>query len=395
MLAGINNIYMIEKKLKIVCLGFDWNDIAFKNIEFTKSKLDRDGLNPCGNSFLLLYGGNKYKRQGIRKEPLFITWHFNFFCRLRIFYDLLFVFVLPFVLIYEKFKPDIFYLTDFPHILSAVIPAKCCGSRIFFRLVNLPTELALTKGRKGKIFYVYYKVMEKITIPLVARFIVINETTKKYLIERGVKEEKIIFDIPNTIARDRQYIESADKEYIRRKYNISSGKKIILSVGSLLPEKGFVELIETFAKLKREDLVLIICGAGKDEQKLKELSIKLRVAEKIIFAGFAGREKIWNYYFGADLFMLFSKSESLGLVFWEAMYAGLPVIGTPVGGVAESIGEDGERGFYWRRNMDDLENKINICLSEIDEKKSMVARAKNYVEEKLKMKITINQIYAK
>lgn len=386
---------MIEKKLNIVCLGFDWNDIAFNNIEFTKSKLDRDGLNSGENNFLLLYGGNKWKRQEITKEPRFLTWHVSLFSRLRIFYDLLFIIILPIALACEKFKPDVFYLTDFPHIIAAVIPAKICGSKIYFRLVNLPTELALTKGRKGKLFYAYYKIMEKISIPFISRFIAINETTEKYLLKLGVKKEKIVFDIPDTIARDRQYIEKADKEHIREKYNIPADKKIVLSAGSLLPEKGFVELIAAFAKLKRDDLILIVCGAGKDEQKLKDLSAGLQTADKIIFAGFVGREKIWHYYSGADLFMLFSKSESLGLVFWEAMHAGLPVIGTCVGGAAESIGEDGERGFYWRRDINDLENKINICLSAADEKKAMVERAKKYIEEKLKLKITINKIYAK
>lgn len=386
---------MIEKKLKIALLGFDWNDIAFNDIEFTKSKLDRDGLNPDENSFFLLYGGNKWKRQEITEEPRFLTWHISLFSRLRIFYDLLFIIILPIALACEKFKPDVFYLTDFPHIIAAVVPAKICGSKIYFRLVNLPTELALTKGRKGKLFYAYYKIMEKISVPLIGRFIAINETTEKYLLKLGVKKEKIFFDIPDTIARDRQYIEKADKEYIRRKYGIAADKKIILSIGSLIPEKGFVELIEAFAKLKRNDFVLIVCGAGKDEAKLKELAANSRIAEKIIFAGFVGREKIWHYYSGADLFMLFSKSESLGLVFWEAMYAGLPVIGTCVGGAAESIGEDGERGFYWRGDAADLENKINICLSAADERKAMVERAKKYVEEKLKLKITINKIYAK
>lgn len=381
---------MNKDRLKIVLLGFDWNDIAFNNIDFTKSKLDRDGLNPEKNEFLLLYGGNKWKRREIKKEPRFLTWHINLFCRIRIFYDALFIPVLPLVLAAEKFKPDIFYLTDFPHIPAALLPAKIFRAKIYLRLVNLPTELALTKGKKGKLFYVYYKAMEKIAIPFIDRFIVINETTENYLLKLGVKKEKIVFDIPDTIARDRQHIARADKEYIRRKYGIAADKKIILSIGSLIPEKGFVELIETFAKLKRDDLILIICGAGKDEQKLKGLAMKSGVSEKTIFAGFIGREEIWHYYFGADLFMLFSKSESLGLVFWEAMYAGLPVIGTPVGGVAESICKDGERGYYWRKDDLDFERKINNCLNGA---KPMIARAYDYIEVKIKIKKTINDMF--
>lgn len=397
---------MPNKSLKIALLGFDWSDIAFKDIEFTKSKLDRDGLNAEENGFFLLYGGNKWKRQVVRKNPPFYTCHINLFAKLRIFYDFFFIFVLPIALALEKFKPHLFYITDFPFVLAAAIPAKICRAKVYFRLVNLPTELALAKGARGKIYYYYYKLMEKITVPLVDRFVVINETTKNYLLKLGAKEEKIVIDIPNTIARDRLLIEKADSDYIRRKHNLpgrnrmsgslhsvsTADKKIILSIGSLIPEKGFVELIEVFAKLERGNLVLIICGRGKDENKLKQLARELGAENKIFFAGFIRREEIWHYYFGADLFMLFSKSESLGLVFWEAMYADLPVIGTRVGGVAESIGKDGERGFYWRGDAADLENKINICLFESEEKKRMINNAKEYVTERLENKTKINQI---
>ena len=71
--------------------------------------------------------------------------------------------------------------------------------------------------------------------------------------------------------------------YIRRKHKIALDKKIILSVGSLIPEKGFVELIKAYAELKRDDLILIICGQGKEENNLKKLCSGLGVADKVIF----------------------------------------------------------------------------------------------------------------
>ena len=211
----------------------------------------------------------------------------------------------------------------------------------------------------------------------------------------GVKEEKIIFDIPDTIARDKLYLKKADKNYIRWKYNIPVKKKIILSVGSLIKEKGFVELIKVFTKFKRDDLTLIICGKGKELENLKNLCRELGLKEKVIFAGFINREQIWNYYLGSDIFTLFSKSESLGMVFWEAMYARLPVIGTTVGGVKETIGSDGERGFYWKDDIEDLKNKIDFCLNNktLKEKELMVKRAKDYVEQKIKIKKTVNEIF--
>lgn len=383
-----------KDSLKIVLIGFDWRNISFNDISLTKKKLDRDGLRTNINCFLMFYAGLKFSRQKISSNPLFLIWHFYLLSRLRILYDLFFIFAMPFVLFYEKFKPDVFYLGDFPHIFSVIIPAKICKSKIFFRIVTLPTELALAKGFKGNFFFLYYWIIERLTFRFVDRFIAINDTTKNYLINLGVKEDKIVFDIPNTILRDKEYIEKADIEFMRKKHNISSDKKIIISVGSLIKEKGYFELLSVFAKLNREDLILIICGEGAEKENLEKFCRELKIEKKVIFAGSVGREEIWNYFFGSDIFMLFSKSESLGMVFWEAMYAGLPVIGTPVGGVKETIGDDSERGFYFKIDLSDLEGKIDFCLNN-SQKQAMVDRAKKYIASKLKLQKTINEIYNK
>lgn len=384
---------MKNKHLKILAIGFDWRGIGKGDYRESKKKLDRDGLNTGINDFVMIYLGDRNGKESAGVQAKFIVWHIYFFTRLRIVYDLLLVIILPLVLVKEKYKPNIFYATEFPFLISQIIPAKILKSKIYFRVLNLPTELALAKGKKGKLFYLYYKIVEKITVRFVDRFIAINETTKKYLLNLGVSEKKIFFDIPNTIESDKIFVEQADKTVIRKHFNVDVDKKIIISIGSLIKEKGFVDLIETFVKLKRDDLVLIICGQGKEENNLKKLTRELGADNKIIFAGQVNRENLWHYLAGADIFMLFSKSESLGMVFWEAMYAGVPVIGAPVGGITETIGHDRERGFFWLNNSNDLNKKINFCLTESREKEALINRARDYVIEKLKIKKNINEIF--
>jgi len=382
----------INQKLKITGIGFDWRDIGRDDYGESKKRLDRDGLNTDTNDFLMVYLGGGNRREKAGEQPKFIAWHIYFFTRLRIVYDLFLIVFLPLVLIKEKYKPDVFYATEFPFLLSQIIPVKILKSKIYFRVLNLPRELALTKGKKGKLFYLYYKIIEKITVPFVDKFIAINETTKKYLLDLGVKEEKIVMDIPDTIMADAAFIEKVNKYFIREKYNIKD-KKIILSVGSLIKEKGYEELLMAFAGLNRNDMMLVVCGEGKEKSDLLRLSGELRISNKVIFAGHVRREEIWNYFFSADVFALFTKSESLGMVFWEAMHAGLPVIGAAVGGVEETIGGDGERGFYWTGDLKDFEEKINLCLNNEETKEAMIRRAKEYVEKKLLIKTDINKIY--
>ncbi len=383
------------KKLKILSIGFDWNGIGRGNYEKSMEKLNRDGLNTEFNDVFIIYAGSRIGRDIAQKDPEFLAWHFNLLVKNRILYDVFFIFALPLALLYEKFRPDIFYFCDFAHIISAIIPAKILRSKIYFRLYNLPTQLALSKGRIGKIYYLYYRVAEKLLYRFVDQFIAINNTTKKYLMDLGVKEEKIILNIPNTIARDEEYIKSADEKIIRKKYSISPDKKIIISIGSLIKEKGFDQLIKAFAGLKRDDLILAICGKGPEEEKLKKLSFNFGISKRVIFAGLVDRKDIWGYLLGSDIFMLFSKSESLGMVFWEAMYAGLPVIGTPVGGVKETIGDDGKRGFYWNNDIENFSEKIDFCLNDKyqKEREELINRAKKFVIERMKQKININEIF--
>ena len=67
----------MDKKLKISFLGFDWNDIGIDNIDFIKSKLNRDRLQTSQNEFLLLYAGNTIKRKKFGDN--FLVWHFSLF----------------------------------------------------------------------------------------------------------------------------------------------------------------------------------------------------------------------------------------------------------------------------------------------------------------------------
>lgn len=386
-----------KKNLNIVMMGFDRNDIGKGNYKVTMSKLDRDGLNPGFNNFLILFASTKNKREPVRNNPKFIAWHFYFLLKNRIIYDSFFILILPFILLYERIKPDLFYIYDFPHIFSVLIPKLFLRSKIYFRLVNLPTNLALSKERKGKFYFIYYFLAERMMYFFVDQFIVINETTEKYLLGLGVKKEKIIFDIPDTITRDREFIKKADKTVVRERFSITAEKKIAISIGSLIKEKGFFELIRVFSDLKRNDLALVICGEGTEKENLQKLCKELEIEDKVFFAGIVSREDIWSYLFGSDIFILFSKSESLGMVFWEAMHAKVPVVGTSVGGVKETIGADGERGFFFNDNINDLNEKIDVCLDNKSEEKrrQMIVRAKKYVDEKLSIKISINKIYNK
>jgi glycosyltransferase involved in cell wall biosynthesis len=117
------------------------------------------------------------------------------------------------------------------------------------------------------------------------------------------------------------------------------GKKVLLSVGRLEEEKGIQHNLEALAliKDKHPNLLYIIVGTGSYQVKLQDLARSLGIENRVIFAGHFPREKVQAFYENSDVFSLPSRDEAFGIVYLEAMAAGLPVIGTEDEGIAPLI----------------------------------------------------------
>ena len=216
---------------------------------------------------------------------------------------------------------------------------------------------------------------------------------KKYTESLGVESSKIKIFSCDTIRRDFQFIENSVKGKVREQYSITPDKKIILSIGRLEAEKDFPRLFHILSHLN-EKFILIILGEGSLLSDFRSMVKEMGLEKRVIFAGLVARENLWNYYLDADVFILLSKSEALGLVFWEAMYMGVPCIGSMAPGIAETIGSDGERGFLVKEKeeMVSISEKINQCVTSNEMIAEMKKRARDYVEVQMKNNLSINDL---
>lgn len=121
-------------------------------------------------------------------------------------------------------------------------------------------------------------------------------------------------------------------------------KKIIFSAGRLVEQKGFEYLLDAAAILKKQsdDLIFIVAGEGRLENKLKRLVNKLNLQDSFYFWGYI--ENVDTYIKGCTLFVLPSLFEGMPNAVMEAMALGKPVIATNVNGVNELV-EDGKTGI--------------------------------------------------
>ena len=125
----------------------------------------------------------------------------------------------------------------------------------------------------------------------------------------------------------------------------------MVSIGRLVPWKGFLGLIEVIPKMLTEfpDLVLVIVGDGPQKKELEKRAEELGIAEHVLFMGRAERENVWRYLKAADVFTLNTAYEGFSHQILEAMALGVPIVTTAVGGNVEAI-DDGKDGVLVEYN---------------------------------------------
>ena len=113
---------------------------------------------------------------------------------------------------------------------------------------------------------------------------------------------------------------------------------VFVSVGNLVPIKAFDQLIEAFSQVK-EDAKLYIIGDGPEHEHLKNLIKELQLGSRVELFGRLTRDEINKVFQKSHVFVLPSQSETFGVSYIEAMYAGLPVIATRCGGPESFVDE--------------------------------------------------------
>lgn len=138
---------------------------------------------------------------------------------------------------------------------------------------------------------------------------------------------------------DADFFSPGDQAEARKRLGLPARGKIALMVGNLVELKGQHLVIEALSRLRQEqpgaDWHLALVGKGEDREKLEAQASAVGLAEQVIMPGGLPAKELPDWYRAADVLVLASSREGWPNVVLEAMASGLPVIGTPVGGVPE------------------------------------------------------------
>ena len=118
----------------------------------------------------------------------------------------------------------------------------------------------------------------------------------------------------------------------------------LLSVGAVVPRKGFEILVAALATLAELPWRLTIAGDlardPNDAARLQASISQHKLIGRIATLGAVSSERLAMLYDEADLFVLASRFEGYGMAYAEALSHGLPVIGTTAGAIPDTVPQE-------------------------------------------------------
>jgi len=154
----------------------------------------------------------------------------------------------------------------------------------------------------------------------------------------------------------------------------------VLFIGSVLPEKGIEELIDSMTLLKDDFPLLRLKIIGPNNSKyvrevLQNRIYSLELENHIKFCGFKSSEEIANEFSSSLMLVLPSYMDTSPNVIAEAMVAGVPVIASRVGGIPFMIRE-GETGtLVTPKSSKALAERIRYLLTHPQKRELMAKHA--------------------
>lgn len=214
--------------------------------------------------------------------------------------------------------------------------------RLAAKLAGVPAVLftahgwAFTEGRAQWKRWFLAQV-ERMMARLTTRIICVSEHDRDLALQFRVAPPEKLVVVRNGI--DPMPFLQASGPGVQREPKLEV-EPVLIFLGRLAPPKDLLTLLKAFERIPVGRLVLVGEGplCSQVEQSVERTGLNDRVAM------LGARIDIPELLVASDLFVLPSRWEGLPLTIIEAMMAGLPVVASHVGGVAELV-EDGVTGF--------------------------------------------------
>jgi glycosyltransferase involved in cell wall biosynthesis len=239
--------------------------------------------------------------------------------------------IIPLIKKIKYLKPKVIFSTlGYINVLLLfarwALPQKV---EIWIREANLPS-ISIPNNAYPKAMNAFYWMLCKTADKMICT----SERMKdEFVFDYRVSKE-IIKILPNPVD-----VDEIHKSVLSIK-RFDRGGVCYVAAGRLVFQKGFDRLLHWFSELKGKEATLVILGEGALENELIDMVILLNLQGRVKFVGFC--KNPWNWYAGADAFLLSSRWEGMPNVVLESLACGTPVIATEESGGVEEICRQGK-----------------------------------------------------
>jgi glycosyltransferase involved in cell wall biosynthesis len=226
-----------------------------------------------------------------------------------------------------------------------------------------------------------YKIFDRVTVSIAKKVVAVSENGLRELKSEYVAENKLV-KITNGVDIGR--------------FNINEKKTtdtvVFGTVAQFTYGKGQDMFIRSFARAKEKTTVEMrgmLVGSGPFLSEMKELASSLGVLDDLEFTGF--EKDIPGKLVLMDALYLLSYREGLPVSLIEGCAAGLPVVGTDVGGISEIV-KDGLNGFLVP--VEDIESGSSIMVKlaeDIKLREDMGRYSRNLAEKNFSLQRMITE----
>ena len=212
----------------------------------------------------------------------------------------------------------------------------------------------------------------------------IARTIEREAIAAGVERPRVHY-LPNAIDMTRFRPPTADERAeLRRQFDIPPGRAVFVFLGRLSREKGLMELMEAWRRLRADNALLLVAGPDMTNHAwdvgpaARAFAQQHHLEGSVRFIG--ATDDVPTLMRVADVAIQPSHFEALGLSAIEALASGAPVIASGVGGLLDFVRDDDNGITCPPRNPEALAAAMQLLLDDPARRARLAARARLSVE---------------
>lgn len=223
-----------------------------------------------------------------------------------------------------------------PHLVSTHTAKAGIVGRVAGRMARIPVLFTphgwAISNRISPVSGRIFRLAERLAAPLASTIVNVCDAERALALAHGIAPQNKLAVVHNGVADiPAALLAHPAAEPVR-----------IAMVARFEAPKDHAALLRSLAELRALPWELEFIGEGPSQLDTRMLAVRLGIADRVDFAGSCG--DVAGHLSRCQIFALTSRSEGFPRSILEAMRAGLPVVASNVGGIAEAV-VNGENGF--------------------------------------------------